>query len=80
MTKANRPIDLVEQEQGLYQIHLNMSTKFSVQKRPYIIRTRDITSNPQHFYKATDDSENLSIASMIAPPKWSEPAQVLEFE
>ena len=34
----------------------------------------------EHFGNATDQNSKISIAHMIAPPKWSEPFQTPEFE
>ncbi len=57
-----------------------MSEKFSVQKSPFIVPTTDDKYIAEHFGRATDNNENLSIAHMIAPPGWSEPAQTPKFD
>ena len=53
--------------------------KYSIQKSPFIVPTTDGKLIEEHFGHATISSE-LSIAHMIAPPKWSEPYQTPEFE
>ena len=53
--------------------------KYSIQKSPFIVPTTDGKLIEEHFGNATIPSE-LSIAHMIAPPKWSEPYQTPEFD
>lgn len=57
-----------------------MSKKFTIQKSPFIVPTADDKYIAEHFGKATDGNDNLSIAHMIAPPGWSEPSQTPEFD
>lgn len=57
-----------------------MSTKFTVQKSPFIVPTTDNKYIAEHFGMATDGNKNLSIARMIAPPGWSEPVQTPGFD
>ncbi len=57
-----------------------MNKKFSVQKSPFIVPTTDGKYIAEHFGKATDGTNELSIAHMIAPPGWSEPAQTPDFD
>lgn len=53
--------------------------KYSVQKSPFIVPTTDGKLIEEHFGLASIQSE-LSIAHMVAPPKWSEPFQTPEFD
>jgi len=57
-----------------------MSEKFQIQKSPFIVPTADDKYIAEHFGKATDGNHKLSIAHMVAPPGWSEPAQTPEFD
>lgn len=57
-----------------------MSKKFKIQKSPFIVPTEDNKYIAEHFGKATDGNDQLSMAHMIAPPGWSEPAQSPEFD
>jgi mannose-6-phosphate isomerase-like protein (cupin superfamily) len=60
-------------------IQLNMKKKYHIQKSPFIVPTTDGKLIEEHFGNATIKSE-LSIAHMIAPPKWSEPFQTPAFD
>ena len=53
--------------------------KFDVQKSPFVVPTNDGKLIEEHFGLASINSE-LSLAHMIAPPKWSEPFQKPEFD
>ena len=53
--------------------------KYSVQNIPFIVPTNDGKLIEEHFGLASITSE-LSIAHMVAPPKWSEPYQTPEFD
>ena len=53
--------------------------KYRVQNTPFIVPTNDGKLIEEHFGLASITSE-LSIAHMIAPPKWSEPYQTPEFD
>ena len=53
--------------------------KYIIQNSPFIVPTSDGKLIEEHFGHATIPSE-LSIAHMIAPPKWSEPYQTPEFD
>jgi mannose-6-phosphate isomerase-like protein (cupin superfamily) len=57
-----------------------MSEKFAIQKSPFIVPTTGNKYIAEHFGKATDGNDNLSIAHMIAPPGWSEAAQTPKFD
>ncbi|SNR76455.1 Cupin domain-containing protein [Lutibacter agarilyticus] len=53
--------------------------KYSIQKSPFIVPTADGKLIEEHFGLASIPSA-LSIAHMVAPPKWSEPFQTPEFD
>lgn len=53
--------------------------KYHIQKSPFIVPTTDGKLIEEHFGLASIVSE-LSIARMIAPPKWSEPFQTPKFD
>ncbi len=57
-----------------------MSEKFIIQKSPFLVPTTDGKYIAEHFGMATDGKKDLSIAHMIAPAGWSEPAQTPEFD
>jgi mannose-6-phosphate isomerase-like protein (cupin superfamily) len=57
-----------------------MKKKYSIQKSPFIVPTTDGKLIEEHFGAATDKNSQISIAHMVAPPKWSEPFQTPEFE
>lgn len=56
------------------------SKKYSIQKSPFVVPTTDGKLIEEHFGKATDGNNTISIAHMVAPPGWSEPFQTPEFE
>ena len=53
--------------------------KYHIQKSPFIVPTTDGKLIEEHFGLASVISE-LSIARMVAPPKWSEPFQTPNFD
>ena len=53
--------------------------KYHIQKSPFIVPTIDGKLIEEHFGLASIISE-LSVARMIAPPKWSEPFQTPNFD
>lgn len=53
--------------------------KYFIQKKPFVVPTTDGKLIEEHHGITTDNPE-LSIAHMIAPPKWSEPFQTPEFD
>jgi len=57
-----------------------MSKKYTIQQRPFVVPTTDGKLIEEHFGNATTQDSNISIAHMIAPPKWSEPLQTPEFD
>ncbi|CAM2832902.1 cupin domain-containing protein [Flavobacterium frigoris] len=54
--------------------------KYFVQSAPFIVPTTDGKLIEEHHGLATTNNPEISIAHMIAPPKWSEPFQTPEFE
>lgn len=54
--------------------------KFTIQKNPFVVPTTDGKLIEEFFGLATDGNPEISIAHMIAPPKWSEPFQTPEFD
>jgi len=54
--------------------------KYTLQKNPFVVPTNDGKVIEEHFGNATNNNSDVSIAHMIAPPKWSEPYQVPEFD
>ena len=54
--------------------------KYIIQKTPFVVPTSDGKLIEEHFGLASDGNSQISIAHMIAPPKWSEPFQTPEFD
>lgn len=57
-----------------------MQKKYTIQKKPFVIPTTDGKLIEEHFGNASSNTSDISIAHMIAPPKWSEPFQTPEFD
>lgn len=57
-----------------------MDKKYTIQKSPFVVPTTDGKLIEEHFGNATNKDSKISIAHMIAPPKWKEPFQTPEFE
>ena len=57
-----------------------MKKKYQIQKKPFVVPTTDGKLIEEHFGNATHKNSQISIAHMIAPPKWSEPFQTPEFD
>jgi len=57
-----------------------MHKKYTVQKAPFVVPTSDGKLIEEHFGNATDNNAAISIAHMIAPPRWEEPYQTPEFD
>ena len=55
-------------------------SKFKLQTKPFIVPTIDDKLIEEHFGKASIDAGEFSFAHMIAPPSWSEPFQIPEFD
>lgn len=54
--------------------------KYFIQKNPFVVPTNDGKLIEEHHGIPTTENKDISIAHMIAPPKWSEPFQTPEFE
>ncbi|UNY97272.1 cupin domain-containing protein [Zhouia spongiae] len=57
-----------------------MRKRYIVQKAPFVVPTEDGKLIEEHFGTASKGGEQLSIAHMVAPPNWSEPFQIPEFD
>lgn len=53
--------------------------KFKIQKKPFVVPTTDGKLIKEIWGNSTENSE-ISIAHMIAPPKWKEPFQTPNFD
>lgn len=53
--------------------------KYKIQKSPFIVPTTDGKLIEEIWGNSTGNS-GISIAHMVAPPKWSEPFQTPEFD
>lgn len=54
--------------------------KYILQTNPFVVPTTDGKYIAEHVGLATDKNQDLSIAHMIAPPGWGEPAQKPTFD
>jgi ethanolamine utilization protein EutQ len=54
--------------------------KYTIQKSPFVVPTTDGKTIEEHHGNASTNNTEISIARMIAPPKWSEPFQTPEFD
>ncbi|WP_124642989.1 MULTISPECIES: cupin domain-containing protein [Amniculibacterium] len=52
---------------------------YKIQSKPFIVPTTDGKLIEEHWGNSTRNS-NISIARMVAPALWSEPAQTPEFD
>lgn len=57
-----------------------MKKKYTIQKSPFIVPTKDGKLIEEHFGNASDGNNEISIAHMIAPSGWSEPFQTPKFD
>ncbi|MEC7424041.1 MAG: cupin [SAR324 cluster bacterium] len=51
-----------------------------LQKNPFRVPTGDDKIIEEHFGKASQGGDQLSLARMEAPPRWTEPFQTPEFD
>src|SRR5690606_6914181 len=51
-----------------------------IQKSPFIVPTTDGKIIEEHHGLASTNNPEVSIAHMVAPPNWSEPFQIPEFD
>ncbi|POS02535.1 cupin domain-containing protein [Flavobacterium croceum] len=54
--------------------------KYLIQKNPFVVPTTDGKLIEEHHGKVATQNNAISIAHMVAPPKWSEPFQTPEFD
>ena len=54
--------------------------KYFIQNAPFVVPTTDGKLIEEHHGLASTANPEISIAHMVAPPKWSEPFQTPEFE
>ncbi|MFD0860727.1 cupin domain-containing protein [Sungkyunkwania multivorans] len=54
--------------------------KYSIQRSPFVVPTDHGKLIEEHFGRASDGNEDISIAHMVAPPGWSEPFQTPSFD
>ena len=57
-----------------------MEKSYAVQDAPFVVPTDDEKLIEEHVGGASTGDDALSIAHMVAPPGWSEPAQTPEFD
>ena len=53
---------------------------YYIQKSPFVVPTTDHKLIEEHFGGVSTGRRDISIAHMVAPPGWSEPAQIPEFD
>lgn len=54
--------------------------KYLIQDCPFVVPTTDGKLIEEHHGLAATSNPGISIAHMVAPPKWSEPYQTPEFD
>ena len=54
--------------------------KYLVQKNPFVVPTTDGKLIEEHHGLIATQNNEISIAYMVAPPKWSEPFQTPQFD
>ena len=54
--------------------------KYFIQDSPFVVQTTDGKLIEEHHGLAATNNPRISIAHMVAPPKWSEPYQTPEFD
>ena len=57
-----------------------MKKSYHIQNTPFVVPTTDGKVIEEHWGRATDGNQEISIAHMIAPSGWSEPFQTPEFD
>jgi ethanolamine utilization protein EutQ len=57
-----------------------MAEKYLKQTAPFVVPTTDGKRIAEHFGRVSTGETALSVAHMVAPPFWSEPAQRPEFD
>ncbi|HEU0228385.1 MAG TPA: NUDIX domain-containing protein [Arachidicoccus soli] len=76
------PIDkvVVKKLLGDKQSTKSSPKKYFIQSHPFIVPTIDGKLIEEHFGLASNGENRISIAHMIAPPSWTEPHQIPEFD
>lgn len=54
--------------------------KYTIQDSPFVVPTTDGKLIEEHFGNATTEQSDISVAHMVAPPKWKEPFQKPQFD
>ncbi len=57
-----------------------MSDAYIKQDDPFVVPTTDGKHIEEHFGIPSTSMKDVSVARMVAPPGWSEPAQTPEFD
>ena len=57
-----------------------MDKKYFKQNKPFVVPTTDGKVIREHFGLASTQSDDYSIAHMVAPPGWGEPYQTPDFD
>ncbi|NBF39243.1 MAG: cupin domain-containing protein [Spirochaetes bacterium] len=57
-----------------------MSDAYIKQDKPFVVPTDDGKHIEEHFGIPSTGMKDVSVARMVAPPGWSEPAQTPEFD
>ena len=57
-----------------------MRKNYYLQNKPVVIPTMEGKLIEEHFGKSSTHHQHMSIAHMVAPPGWSEPAQKPDFD
>ena len=57
-----------------------MSSNYLHQRAPFVVPTDDQKLIEEHMGAASTNEDRISIAHMIAPAGWSEPAQTPDFD
>lgn len=57
-----------------------MKKSYHIQNAPFVVPTTDGKVIEEHWGRATDGNQEISIAHMVAPSGWSEPFQTPEFD
>jgi len=55
-----------------------MKKSYHIQNAPFVVPTTDGKIIEEHWGRATDGNQEISIAHMVAPSGWSEPFQTPE--
>jgi mannose-6-phosphate isomerase-like protein (cupin superfamily) len=57
-----------------------MTTKYIIQKNPFVVPTTDGKLIEEHYGRVATADTGFSVAHMVAPPGWSEPFQTPQFD